>query len=450
MTNIDTYSALMSRYMMAAKLGMSFGGDRDIYKALGYKERLTYADYMAQYLRQDIARAIVDRPVQGTWQGDLQLSEPGDADTTPLETAFLELEKQLRLKNKLARLDRLASIGHYAVLLIGFDDITAPESWMEDVKGKRKIMYVKPLSEATAPIVEYEESPQSERYGQPLFYEVAADKTKIRVHYSRVIHVTTGQLEDDVMGTPVLKPVFNRLKDLEKLVGGSAEMFWKGAFPGYQGKIKDDYQIDKETKENLKEQLDEYEHGLRRFLIAQGVDLSPLSSQVADPRNHVDVQVQMISAQTGIPKRILTGSERGELASSEDKNSWNAIIQTRREEYAEPTILRPFVDKCIEHGVLTEGKYVVQWSDLFAVGEKEKAEVGRIRASAIKEYVSQPLATEIIPPAAFMEFMLGFDRDQIELINEMVEEAMIEEERRAMEDEEPEPEEETDEGETED
>ena len=427
MTNIDTYSAIMSRYLMATKLGMQFGGDRDIYKALGYKEKLTYHDYLSQYLRQDMARAIVDRPIQGTWRGKLQILEPGDADTTILETSFGELAKTLQLKNKFMRLDRLASIGHYAVLLIGFDDITRPEDWAEAVSGKRKILYIKPISEASAPIKESEESPQSQRYGQPLYYEVAADKTKIRVHYSRVIHVAASQLEDDVMGTPVLKPVFNRLKDLEKLVGGSAEMFWKGAFPGYQGKIKDDYQIDAETKKDLKDQLDEYEHGLRRFLIAQGVDLSPMASQVADPRNHVDIQVQMISAQTGIPKRILTGTERGELASSEDKGSWNELLQTRREEHAEPTIVRPFIDKCIEHGVLPGADYEIAWSDLFAAGEKEKAEVGKVRASAIKEYLSQPLAAEIIPPAAFMEFMLGFDRDQIELINEMVEASMDEE-----------------------
>ncbi len=68
------------------------------------------------------------------------------------------------------------------------------------------------------------------------------------------------------------------------------------------------------------------------------------------------------------------------------------------------------------------------------MGEKEMAEVGRIRAAALKEYASQPLAAEILPPVAFMEFMLGLDREQIELITEMQEDAMIEEERAALED----------------
>ena len=126
-------------------------------------------------------------------------------------------------------------------------------------------------------------------------------------------------LEDEVNGLPRLEAVFNRLLDLEKIVGGSAEMFWRGARPGFQGIVSEGYNMTDEDIDELQKQLDEYEHGLRRFLINRGVSLDALAQQVSDPRNHVDVQLQMISAITGIPRRILTGSERGELASTEDR-----------------------------------------------------------------------------------------------------------------------------------
>ena len=61
----------------------------------------------------------------------------------------------------------------------------------------------------------------------------------------------------------------------------------------------------------LLKQLDEYEHNLRRIFINRGISMESMSPQVSDPSSHVDIQIQMISAQTGIPKRILTGSERG-------------------------------------------------------------------------------------------------------------------------------------------
>ena len=156
-------------------------------------------------------------------------------------------------------------------------------------------------------------------------------------------------------------------------------------------------------------------------MVNKGVSLDALAQQVSDPRNHVDVQLQMISAVTGIPRRILTGSERGELASTEDRNTWLSMIQERREEYAEPVILRPFIDKCIEFGVLAKPKtdYTVQWTDLWAASEKELADIGQIRATALKDYLMVPGAMDVIPPDVFYEKFLGLGRDQIDLIKEL-------------------------------
>jgi len=142
------------------------------------------------------------------------------------------------------------------------------------------------------------------------------------------------------------------LFDLEKLVGGSAEMFWRGARPGYKGKVDKEYTLTSDEEEDFQDQLDEYEHNLRRFLISRGIDISALETQVSDPSKHVDVQIQMISAQTGIPKRILTGSERGELASTQDITSWYSLIQGRRENYVAGNILRPFNVKVLAFSLL--------------------------------------------------------------------------------------------------
>ena len=181
--------------------------------------------------------------------------------------------------------------------------------------------------------------------------------------------------------------------DLEKLVGGSAEMFWRGARPGYQGIINEDYQLTPEVEAGLKDQLDEYENNLRRILLNEGLELKGLAPQVADPKDHVDVQIQMISSITGIPKRILTGTERGELASGQDITSWYSTIYSRREEHAEQSIVRPFVDKMIELGILPEPvteEYQIRWADLFADSDMSMAEIGRVRATALRSERPRP------------------------------------------------------------
>jgi len=78
-------SMVVARAQLASNLGMQYGTDRDIYQALGYKLILDWRDYWARYSRQDIAKAIIDRPVKATWQGQLELIESEDAKKTPFE-----------------------------------------------------------------------------------------------------------------------------------------------------------------------------------------------------------------------------------------------------------------------------------------------------------------------------------------------------------------------------
>lgn len=435
---LQVLSALVSRAQLSASLGQqTYGGERDVYQALGYPNQIKFEDFASRYARQDIATAVIDRPVALTWEGDVAIQESKKKEETLLEKEWKQLCIDLELKSKFIRIDKISGIGCYGVLLLGLDDVTSPEGFASQVKvGKRKLLYVKPYSENSAKIESYEEDTKNPRYGKPLLYSISTNQQDgstsqsntmssqtIRVHYSRVIHIVDGLLENDVIGTPRLQSVFNRLIDLEKLVGGDAEMFWRGARPGYQGVVDSEYQMTNETKEDLKDQIAEYEHNLRRILINEGVKLEALTQAMADPINHVEIQIQMISAATGIPKRILTGTERGELSSNQDSTEWKAWVKGRRKDHAEVQIVRPFIERCILYGVLpkaTSGNYTILWSDLFAMSEKERIEVGKNRTSALKEYVSTPMAESIVPPQAFFEFFLGLDEDQQFLISEMV------------------------------
>ncbi len=426
--SIEIMSAMIQRAMYASQLGQQYGGDRDLYQALGYPLEITYTDYVAKYLRQDIATAIINRPVNATWRGDVVLMEAEDDQDTALEKAWKDLEDTLGLKSRFIRLDKLAGVGTYGVLVLGLDDVKNKEDAAKQVTGRRKLMYVKPLGQDNAKISTWETKVGNKRYGMPLLYDVTITSaeggitSEVKVHHSRIIHVAEGLLESEIEGTPRLRAVFNRLMDLEKIVGGDSEMFWRGARPGYYSKTDKDFMITPEMKEDLKEQIDEYEHNLRRFIINEGLDLKELAQQIADPKNHVDIQIQMISAETGIPKRILTGSERGELASSQDRDEWMSYVQSRREEYVEPNIIRPFVDRCIEYGILPKAStdtYSIKWDDLFAISEKERVEIGVKRSEALSKYASSPVGEAIIPPEAWLKWFAGLSSDEVEIILEM-------------------------------
>ena len=427
---IKAMAELATRMNVGARMGMQYDGQRDITKALGYPQTLTYNDLLAAYVRQDMAKAIIDRPVKSTWRGDFKLVETHEDDDTQLEIAWATLYRKLHIKQNFLRVDKLACLGNYALLFLGFNDINSTENLVNPVSSGvgRELLYLKPFGQNVVKIKEWEDDTSSPEYGMPLIYEVdigeaSSKKSRtVSIHRSRIIHVAFDLLDSEYEGAPVLEVVFNRLKDLEKLVGGSAEMFWRGARPGYAGKIDPEYMLTKDTEEGLKRQLDEFENNLRRVLMLEGVSLDSLEPQVVDPSMHVDIQIQMISAITGIPKRILTGSERGDLASTQDKDNWLDLIQMRREEYAEPKIIRATIDRCIEYGVLPKPEkeiYKIKWQDLYAPSTKDQADIGQIRSLALKHYTYNPEAEQFIPFDAFLTFFLGLEDEEVEYVKKL-------------------------------
>ena len=439
-STMSVMSALLNRIELGNQLASeSYGGDRNVTEALGYKKNLVFDDYLARYFRQDIAKAIIDRPVKASWKGEIEVIENTKTKKTKFEKEWKKLYVDLKLKSIFVRSDKLTGLGSYSVLLLGLDDVKTKKGFENKARKGAKLLYVKPFSEQSAVIDKWDTNERSKRFGKPLYYKISVQseglnpttsKSAIKskaytdtflVHYSRVVHFTEDVLEDDVFGIPRLQVAFNRLMDLEKLIGGDAEMFWRGARPGYTGNVKPDYEMSQDMLDDLQDQIKEFEHNLKRVLVNEGVDYKSLEQQIADPESHVNVQIQMLSAVTGIPKRILVGSERGELSSAQDKQEWISYVTSRREEQNEPGILRPFIDHLIEYKIITapkEGEYTVVWDKLFSLSDKEKVELGKNRAIALKEYSTNPAAQYMFPLPIFMKYYLGMDDNQISSIEE--------------------------------
>jgi len=436
-------STMVSRAKLASALGKSYDGDRNIYTALGYKTSPTFDDYYARYSRQDIAKRIVNAPADSSWRKKPEVSESEDGETA-FEKAWTELLDDTLVYHYLTRVDRITGIGEYGVLLMGFDDGL---ELYEPIEKAKQLLYIRPYSQINATVKNWDTDTGSERYGKPLLYSLKpanAERTTVQpleVHYSRVLHIAENCEEDDIYGTPRLKSVLNRLQDLELVSGGSAEMFWRGAFPGLGFQADADAEWDPQVLTDLRTEIEEYMHGMKRYLRLKGIDIEQLTPQVADPSKHISVLIDLISGATGIPKRILIGSERGELASSQDENNWNARVAERREDFAEPIILRPFINKLIEVGVLPEPKdgYTIFWPPITSPDEKTDADVLKIKTEAITKYSATPGADLLIPPDFYLTKFLGLSEEEVQQIEQMIttliasEQKKIEEERAQME-----------------
>jgi hypothetical protein len=296
------------------------------------------------------------------------------------------------------------------------------------VQGEPKLNYIQCYGSSAATIDKTNEDATDPRFGMPEIYQISpatlttataqkiTSQTSLKVHWTRIIHLVEDNLESEVIGTPRLQVPYNRLKDIEKILGGSAEMFWRGARPGYQASIDPDanWDIDDPSLAEMREQLEEYENNLRRMLFTQGIDLKAIEMQIANPLDHLKAQLEDVAAATNIPLRILVGTEEGRLAGAQDSEHWDDYVSGRRREWAEPVVIRPFIDRLIKFKALPEpqeGNYNVIWPDLRTPSDKEKAEVGRIRSEALNKYLMAPGADSVIPIDQAIQHLFGLDED---------------------------------------
>lgn len=398
MNALRVMSSLISRARLGGMAGQTFGGNRDLYTQLGYKRALDYNDFWERYKRQGIARRVVTTPATATWRNFPIISEADLDDETSFLTEWFKLSERLRFYHYAERADKIAGIGRYAVLLIGAKDGRPLNLPLEKVKGPEDILYLAPYSEGNAEIKELESDKNSSRFGLPKFYNIKFSRESSRgiatqtlvpnsiVHYSRVIHISDGLLEDDIFGDPRMECVWNYLDDLDKISGGSAEAFWRIVDRGMAFVIDKDAEISEEEEAAFSDEIEDYVNKLKRYMRLKGMDVKVLGSETPDPRGAFAVTASLIAGTVGIPMRVLFGSERGELASSQDEKNFNARIKERQQSFAGPMIVHPFIDKMIEIGALPTppNGYSVTWPDLSTLSKQEEADVAARFAQATR------------------------------------------------------------------
>lgn len=401
---------------------------RDINAECGYQDTpsLTDWEYLEAYKRNPIAKRVNDVWPSECWKSTPRVYEDEDASTkTAFEAAWDEVCRGLSdcdyfeddesnpIFEYLERADKLSGIGRYGCILLGVDDGLELSEPLEINPGptvKRKLIYLKVLDSTVCEVAQLEGDRHNKRYGLPITYNVTLEMLDLanmtgvyvpsgqattfdaEVHWTRIVHIVDNKTTNDVFGEPRMQVVWDRLYDSTKLYGGSAEMFWKGAFPGISfethPQMGGEVRVDAKA---LQEQLENYMHGLQRYLALAGMTANSLSPQVADPSKHIDKLLEAICIALEIPKRVFMGSEQGELASSQDSDTWNDRVKHRQIKYCTPRIIVPMVNRLIQIGVLPvpeSGKFRTDWSDLSALTDAEKADIAAKETEALTKYVA--------------------------------------------------------------
>lgn len=358
-------------------------------------------NWLALYLRNAYAKVVNDKPAFTTWRDNPEIVENPEVEETTFESEVKKLGRNHSVWSYAERVDRAAGIGQHGLLLIGFSDIDDVDDWSDPAEGfggLDDITTLKPVLETQIEDIDFG-GPGSDRWGQPEEYlidlsddvdeETEDDPlTSITVHHTRVVDVPARPLlDDETFARPRAEPVLNNLLDIEKTLGAAAEAAYRSADYGLHINADPDKVDFSEGNSELRNELTRYEQDLQRYIRTQGTEVNRLGGDIQDPTGIIERNLDMISAETGIPKRELRGNAQGEQSGAEqDEKSYFGTIEERRTRYATPHIVTSLLDLLIDVGVLTapsEG-YSVEWPDLTQLSESDQAEIEANRSSVVQ------------------------------------------------------------------
>lgn len=396
-------NAMMARMnKLFDDFGVSDDGARDLNKVYGYTVNPTFDQYFSMFKRSGIANRICSAVPRACWRDGLIIQ--GDNEEEILVDELKELRRN-GMFNKLERADVLNRIGSYSVLFIGVpDDMKADQPLGAANPDQLNDVYFTPYKERDININKWVTDPADPRYGLPESYELTPNtdnvsdketspKNSIVAHWSRVVHMAEGALSDDVYGMSYLSPVYNRILDLNKTIGGGAEAYFRNAVGKFALEVEKEFKgvLDQAAKDALRTEVQNFTNGMQNYMRLNGMKANSLSSPHQDPEPTVDTILKEISAYTGLPVRILTGEGGGQYAGSEDKQAFNSIVSDRQGQICTPWLNR-VLEILDEAGLIELGEnYSIKWPLDESTSEKEKSEVTLNRARSL-ELVSKALA----------------------------------------------------------
>jgi len=327
--------------------GVSHNGKRSTYDVYGYPKRYSFELGYSIIRREGVGNRVARGIAASCWRDGFVIREKRveeELGEVVLCDELTELRKKGLFK-AFERADTLARIGDFSVLFVGVPDGLDFQEPVGKVRGDGlQSIYFRPFAYDGVQIARYDMDIESPRYGMPELYQLQVmgrgdtDKTQstksILAHHTRVVHLAEGLLDSDIEGVCAIEPIYNRLLDLDKATGGSAEAYFRNA----RGKVafevdpafSADLLADDKAKKSLEDAGSRFINDWQDQIFAVGSKVKAIDTIHNTPLDTIKTILWSISGHTGIPVRVLTGEGAGQLAGSEDRLAYGSIISDRQ------------------------------------------------------------------------------------------------------------------------
>ncbi|MBV4366279.1 anti-CBASS protein Acb1 family protein [Erwinia phyllosphaerae] len=401
---INSLAEGRARALYGQYIGKSGNTKRQrIYQEFGYPNNLTFDDFYNAYERNAIAGSAVKRMLDGCWEDFPEVFEGEKAKDAEAESAWDKTLKRLlkRCWKQIKDADRRNMVGRYSAILIQLGDSgkwsDPPNAAVIRRTGDRALVKLIPVWESQLDVSVWDTDPDSENFGQPKMYSFielpvegqqdGAPARQIPIHPDRLIILAEGA-DDGLLtsGVPMLRAGFNKLLDIEKVSGGSAEGFLKNASRqlNFAFSEKTDFRAlagalgvkDNELADALNEQVVRLNENTDAATFMQAGTAEVLSVAAADPEPTWRTALSEFCATIPIPVKVLVGQITGERASTEDMKDWARTRMSRRNGFL-ADVIETIVRRFWLIGLIAPAandEVTVSWSDLLAPSQADKTD----------------------------------------------------------------------------
>lgn len=391
------FTNVMRRSLNTMFPGQFLGAKHNHYADFGYPDVVTQDLLRHMYRRNSLAKAVVKKTVDKVWQDTPRFVESTATHAeTKLEADIRQHLATIRGWQMLKDSNARSLVSGWSATILLFEDGKALSEPVDTMPGANIefLAGMLPVWRDQLKANAWVEDENSPHYGAPTMYtfteksqwadagvDTASNKPSrvVNVHPDRVLIWSPDGMP---YGTSVLEACYNDLLDIEKISGAGGEAFWKNSKGGSVLKLAEGTEIQQLLKDmgatdqtnlidKMNQQLDDFAKGLDKALILQNMELENPTVDLPSPEHFRRGPLENLSAATGIPVKVLVGSQTGERASTEDAREWAQTCMSRRHDLTHPT-LTALVERLESFGLLPEHDWHVYQPDLTEATQAQK------------------------------------------------------------------------------
>ena len=311
---------------------LGFGETVTSVPGLGYDSEVTPEMLRSRYRRGGIVRALVDARPAATWAGEQRLMV-GDSESEELD----DLARAHRLWWALYRGDLQSEITGFAGLVVPGGDLMQPptaEELTEFGLSAHGLDRLQPITDSAGRVARYELNlgyDRAEISGSVRTTANQRSATRVDVLPERVLPIADTRTSDSsIIGEPRLRAAWNLTVDLERVRGGGALAYLRGATGLRQLDFGPEAGVTPEERRAYREELDRLDDDNARTLVTSGGMLTTHSPAAVPFDAQVHRIVVLLHACFRVPLTVTTGEALVAHSASTALTEWHSQIGERR------------------------------------------------------------------------------------------------------------------------